>query len=307
MNKKFTAEILLLFVAFIWGATFVIVQNAIDILPPLLFNAIRFMIAGIIILIIYLIRRKKNKIPQKNAFIAGVVLGSCLFIGYSLQTIGLLYTTPSKAGFITGLSVVMVPLLAFFILKSRPSPTAILGSIAATIGLYLLAVKNTSPFSIGDFYVLLCTFGFAFHIIFTDRLAKKLPVLLLTTIQLFTVAFLCLISAFIFENWEIILNPELYNSSSLLFALFITAILGTSIAFFIQTYSQKATSPTRVAIILAMEPVFAAITSFLWINERLSIGAVIGCILILFGMIIAELPVSKWGIFPFKKKQTIPK
>ena len=185
MNKKFTAEILLLFVAFIWGATFVIVQNAIDILPPLLFNAIRFMIAGIIILIIYLIRRKKNKIPQKNAFIAGVVLGSCLFIGYSLQTIGLLYTTPSKAGFITGLSVVMVPLLAFFILKSRPSPTAILGSIAATIGLYLLAVKNTSPFSIGDFYVLLCTFGFAFHIIFTDRFAKKLPVLLLTTIQTF--------------------------------------------------------------------------------------------------------------------------
>ncbi|MGE8204259.1 DMT family transporter [Heyndrickxia sp. NPDC080065] len=302
LNKKLAAEVSLLFVAFIWGATFVIVQNAIDILPPLLFNAIRFFIAGIIIFLFYLIKNRGKITIKWFSLFPGLILGSCLFIGYSLQTIGLLYTTPSKAGFITGLSVVMVPILAFIFLKIRPQVSAILGSIAAAFGLYLLAVKNSSPFSIGDFYVFLCTFGFAFHIILTDRFAKRVPVLLLTTIQILTVAVLCMFSSLFFEDWKIVLDVKTFFSPSLLFAILITSLLGTAAAFFIQTFSQKDTSPTRVAIILAMEPVFAAITSYFWINERLTAAASIGCLLILFGMIIAEIPIGNKRLFTLKRK-----
>ncbi|QQZ11083.1 DMT family transporter [Heyndrickxia vini] len=290
MNKKVIAELSLLFVAFIWGATFVVVQNAIDLLPPILFNAIRFFLAGIIIFIVYLFQNKGKMKFQLSALFPGVILGCCLFIGYSLQTIGLLYTTPSKAGFITGLSVVMVPIISYIFLKNRPKLSAIFGSSIAAIGLYLLAVKGASSFSVGDFYVLLCTFGFAFHIIFTDIFAKRSSVLTLTTIQIFTVALLCTISSLLFEDWKLILEPEILSSKPLMFAIMITAILGTAAAFFIQTNSQKSTSPTRVAIILTMEPVFAAITSYFWIDDRLTIGATIGCIFILIGMIIAELP-----------------
>ncbi|GIN85731.1 membrane protein [Heyndrickxia sporothermodurans] len=290
MKNKLTAEIALLFVAFIWGATFVIVQNAIDELPPLFFNAIRFFLAGLIIYIILLFIRKEKTKFQWSSLIPGILLGCCLFIGYAFQTIGLLYTTPAKAGFITGLSVVMVPFLAFVFTRNHPRTSAIFGSIAAATGLYLLAVKNTTPLSIGDFYVFLCTFGFAFHIILTDRFAKRIPVILLTTIQIFTVALLCATFSIFMEDWTQIFNKSVNFSNEIIFAILITSLLGTAAAFFIQTQSQKATSPTRVAIILAMEPVFAAITSYFWINERLNIEGVIGCVLIFTGMIISEVP-----------------
>ncbi|MEK5523263.1 DMT family transporter [Heyndrickxia sp. FSL W8-0423] len=290
MNNKFLAELSLLFVAFIWGSTFVVVQNAIDLLPPLLFNAIRFFLAGVIIFIVYLFKNKGKVKFQLSTLFPGMILGCCLFIGYALQTIGLLYTTPSKAGFITGLSVVMVPIISYICFKNKPKRSAIFGSSLAAIGLYLLAVKGASPFSVGEIYVLICTFGFAFHIIFTDIFARRISVLTLTTIQIFTVAFLCTLSSLLFEDWKLILNPETYHSTSLITAILITAILGTAAAFFIQTSSQKSTSPTRVAIILTMEPVFAAITSYIWIDERLTLVASIGCIFILIGMVIAELP-----------------
>lgn len=307
LNKKIIAEISLLIVAFIWGATFVIVQNAIDILPPLLFNAIRFFLAGIIIFsIFFCINKGKMNIKIKDIG-PGMLLGSCLYIGYAFQTIGLLYTTPSKAGFITGLSVVMVPILAFILLKIRPKISSIIGSVIAAVGLYLLAVKNSSPFSIGDFYVLVCTIGFAFHIILTDRFSKRISVMFLTAIQILTVALLCSISSFLFEDWDLLFESEVYFSKSLVFAILITSLLGTAAAFFIQTHSQKAISPVRVAIILAMEPVFAAITSYFWIQERLTAAATIGCLCILTGMIIAELPANNKFLLRFKRNQTLTK
>jgi drug/metabolite transporter (DMT)-like permease len=307
MNRRMLAEFALLVVALIWGATFVVVQNAIKFLPPLTFNAIRFFIAGIVILIIYLVQEKGKISISLKQLLPGILLGSCLFIGYSFQTIGLIYTTPSKAGFITGLSVIMVPLLTFMFYKNKPASKAIIGSIGAAFGLYLLAVKNTTAFSIGDVFVLICAFGFAFHIIFTDRVAKKVPILLLTTVQIFTVSVLCAISAFVFEKWQEIFQSSHLLSSTTISAIVITSLFGTSFAFFIQTTAQRHTTPTRVGIILTMEPVFAALTSFILIDERLSLYGTIGCMLIFFGMIISELPIDGklYVFFKMKNKSSV--
>ncbi|MBB2481562.1 DMT family transporter [Bacillus sp. APMAM] len=303
MNKKFLAESGLLLVAFIWGSTFVVVQNAIEFLPPLTFNAVRFFIAGVIIFFIYLIQEKGKIKATGKQLVPGVLLGLCLFIGYSFQTIGLLYTTPSKAGFITGLSVVVVPLLSFIFYKNRPAPKAIIGSIGAVIGLYFLVAKNSTGLSIGDGFVLICAFGFAFHIILTDRVTKKVPILFLTTVQIFTVSLLCAVSAIIFENWQVVFETSHILSKTTILAMIITSLLGTAFAFFIQTTAQRFTSPTKVGIILTMEPVFAAITSFILTNERLSLFGTVGCLLIFIGMIISELPIEKTLAISFLKNK----
>jgi drug/metabolite transporter (DMT)-like permease len=290
MNKVKVYELLLLFIAFVWGATFVIVQKVIVAIPPLTFNSIRFFLAGLAMLLIYKLYVKTKPLFSWGSLLSGILLGFCLFAGYSFQTIGLMYTTPAKAGFITGLCVVMVPLIGFLLFKRRPSGIAILGSIFAAAGLYLLAVMNTSPFSFGDFIVLLCAFGFAFHIVLTDRFAKKTNVYFITTIQIFTVSFLCGVGAVSFEKWQKAFNYSGISTMDVVLAFGLTAFIGTAAAFLIQTISQKYTSPTRVGIILTMEPVFAAITSYLWIGERLSLSGLLGCIMIFTGMMVSEFP-----------------
>jgi drug/metabolite transporter (DMT)-like permease len=297
MNKKWISELALLFVAFVWGATFVVVQDAIQTVPPFSFNAVRFGLAGIFLLAVYMIKKRNRMAPVMPSVISGIVLGSCLFIGYTFQTVGLLYTTPSKAGFITGLSVVMVPLLAVLFLKKRPRALSVIGSIAAALGLYLLAVKGAAALSAGDLLVFICTFGFAFHIILTDRFTKHVSVLLVTAVQVLSVSVFSFAGAIWTENWRNALSSHELFRPNLVFALSVTAFLATAAAFFIQTIAQRYTSPTRVAIILTMEPVFAALTSFVWLQERLSITAAAGCLLIFTGMVLSELP----NLFHFKK------
>jgi drug/metabolite transporter (DMT)-like permease len=297
MNKKWISEIALLFVAFVWGATFVVVQDAIHTMPPFTFNAVRFGLAGIFLLAVFRMKEKNRTAAVMPSVISGIILGFCLFIGYTFQTVGLLYTTASKAGFITGLSVVMVPLLAVIFLKKRPRALSVIGSIAAACGLYLLAVKSTAALSAGDLLVFICAFGFAFHIILTDRFTKHVSVLLVTAVQVLSVSVLSFAGAIFTENWKSALSPYALFRPHLVIALLITAFLATAAAFFIQTIAQRYTPPTHVAIILTMEPVFAALTSFIWVHERLSITAAAGCLLIFTGMLFSELP----NLFHLKK------
>jgi len=297
---KKTADFTLLFVAFIWGATFVMVQNATSFLEPHSFNGIRFLIAFISLLIIYvLFIRKEQGVWSRNLLIAGFKIGIWLFLGYAFQTVGLLHTTPAKAGFITGLSVVLVPLFSVLLLKMKLSQNAIIGVIAATIGLYLMTVVDTASFSLGDLLILLCAVSFAMQIIMTAKVAGDYAALPLTLVQLFTVSILSFISAPIFgEDILILVNPTIMLQTEVWSALFVTAIFATALAFLAQTHFQTYTSPTRVALIFATEPVFAALTSYLWIDEKLTVASIAGCICILFGMVIAELPAKKRKIKP---------
>jgi drug/metabolite transporter (DMT)-like permease len=301
MKASTFADLSLLFVALIWGATFVLVQNAISFLEPLSFNAVRFTLAAILLgSWLMFFERDQLKKLDKKLILAGMMLGFWLFIGYAFQTLGLLYTTSSKAGFITGLSVVLVPLLMIFIMKQRPGLNSITGVAAATSGLYLLTMSDVSSLNIGDGFVLICAAGFALHILFTGKFSSSFPTLLLTTVQISTVAVLSAGSSIFFEDWKRAFNPEIIFSGKVILALLITSILATALAFFIQTNFQKHTTATRVALIFAMEPVFAAMTAFIWAGERLGSSALTGCALIFAGMVIAELPSGKFESF-FRK------
>lgn len=289
INKKTLADISLLFVAFIWGTTFVVVQNAIATLPPYSFNGIRFSFASIILfMIILFFYRDILKQIDRQLLISGVILGILLFLGYTAQTIGLLFTTASKAGFITGLSVVLVPIFSIIFLKVYPKLTSLIGMLLAATGLYFLTAMGSNSFNFGDLLVFFCAIFFALQIVFTGKFSPSYNSLILAWIQISVVAILSLVSGFIFEDLAAI-NPSSLFKIDVLVALLITSIFATALAFLAQTYFQRFTSPTRVAIIFAMEPVFAALTAFVVTDERLSLFSIFGGFLILLGMILAEI------------------
>nr|WP_295971937.1 DMT family transporter [uncultured Bacillus sp.] len=293
-RNPFLADFSLLLVSLIWGTTFVIVQNAITFLAPFSFNGIRFLIAGLFLMgwLLLFKRHQLKKLNGKVVF-AGIFIGFWLFTGYAAQTAGLMYTSSSKAGFITGLSVILVPVFSFFLLKHRPSQYAMIGMITATVGLYLVAMTDSSPLNIGDGLVFICAIGFALQIIYTGKYSSSAPALLLTVIQIMTVAILSLIGAFLWEDWRVMLNQKVMFDQHVVTALIVTSIFATALAFFVQTSVQNVTTPTRVALIFATEPVFAAVTGFIWADDRLSFSAIVGCLLIFAGMIFSELPANK--------------
>jgi drug/metabolite transporter (DMT)-like permease len=303
-KQKLIADLSLLAVALIWGSTFVIVQNAIAFLEPFTFNGVRFTIASLILLIILItFNREQLRQCDLKLFSSGVFIGFWLFVGYATQTVGLLYTSSSKAGFITGLSVVLVPVFSFAILKIKPTKNAVLGVSVATVGLYLLTMTDRVLLNIGDGLVFICAIAFALQIIFTGKYSSSYPSLLLTVIQISTVAVLSLGFSILFEDWKVTINTTIMFDTTVLTALLITSLLATAFAFFIQTSVQKYTTPTRVALIFATEPVFAAITGFIWAHDRLSFSAITGCLFIFAGMIFAEMPTQKGYLYTKKSNQ----
>lgn len=285
------ADVSLLFVTFIWGSTFVLVQNAVALLEPFTFNAVRFSFAGLFLLAwLFIFKRNLLSKLNKKLILSGIIMGTWLFAGYLLQTFGLLHTTSSKAGFITGLSVVLVPLFGFLFLKETPKRFAIFGVGIATIGLYLLTLGDSLALNIGDILVFFCAISFAAHIIVTGKYTPFYSTLWLTIVQILTVALLSGISAFLFEDWQRTFDVSVMGNITVLSALVICSFFATALAFLAQTNFQKYTTPTRVALIFAMEPVFAAVTAYFWANERLGDKAFLGCLLIFVGMILAELP-----------------
>lgn len=296
MHKRYQADIVLLAIAFVWGATFVVVQNAISSLPPLTFNAVRFIIAALFLYAVILIRKRKNQrsFKDKSIWISGVIIGFWLALGYIFQTFGLLYTSPSKAGFITGLSVVLVPIFALFILRQHLSFKAVFGVVVAALGLYFLTMGNTFSINMGDVLVFFCAIAFALQIVFTGKFASKFDALTLAFVQISTVAIICTVSGLIFEKpfltgaIQTVIEPHVF------WALAVTAIPATALAFLAQTHYQQHTTPTRVALIFATEPVFAALTSYLWVGDILYLKEWIGCILILVGILTTELPIETY-------------
>lgn len=294
MKKSIFADLMLLMVALVWGTTFIVVQNAIDLLPPHSFNAIRFLVASVIILFLTIIFDKKSLLNiTKEIWIAGSILGLFLFFGYAFQTLGLLYTSAAKAGFITGLNVVLVPIFSVILLKSRPKITSIFGVALAAIGLYIMTSIGNTDYSFGDFLVFLCAIFFALQIVTTGKYAPKYSAFVLAWIQITVVGILSLLSAFIFEDTTALTSPSILLDKNVFIALLITSVFATALAFLAQTTFQKHSSPTKVAIIFAMEPVFAAITSVIVLGEMLSVNVTIGGSLIFIGMILAEIPPEK--------------
>ncbi|WP_134699986.1 DMT family transporter [Ammoniphilus sp. YIM 78166] len=290
MKRTILADLSLLLVAFVWGTTFVIVQNAISTLPPHTFNAIRFLLASVLLFcFIRLFYRTQFHSLSKRMVLSGILLGFWLFGGYAFQTVGLLYTTSSKAGFITGLSIVLVPLFSLLLLKQRPKWPAVLGVLVATLGLYLLTLSDSLLLNLGDVLVFLCAVCFAMQIILTGKYAPSYQAMALALVQIFTVSILSALASLFWEDGVQYINRDILLQSHVIGALLVTAGPATAMAFLAQTICQKFTTPTRVALIYATEPVFAALAGFLWASEILGVKALIGCLLILMGMILSEL------------------
>lgn len=293
INRTRLADMGLLFVAFMWGCTFLIVQHAVQVLPPLAFNAIRFIGAALLLaLIIAVFYRQEWKHLSWSMAGHAALLGLFLFLGYSFQTVGLLYTSTSNAGFITGLSVVIVPFLSFWLLKHRISRFTWISALLAAAGLYLLAFADTQGLALnrGDALVFLCAIAFGLHVAYTGVFAPRYPALPLASLQLLVVGVLSAAGSLLFErsaSWTEtagqLMQPEVW------LALLVSIGPTSAFAFWIQTVAQKFTSPSRVAVIFAMEPVFAAATGVLFGGERLGLAAGIGCMCILGGMLLAEL------------------
>jgi len=291
-RPRLLADTGLLFVAFIWGLTFVMVQEAVQDYPVFacLSARLTFGVVGLLPILWWrrsYLRLSESEAPLRKQLFAGIVMGVLLFAGYSFQTAGLLFTTPAKAGFITGLSVVIVPLLGVIFLRERPSRGVVLGIALATVGLGLLTLSGLNlvvGINPGDILVLFCAFSFAGHIFVTGLFAPRMNALVLTVAQIATVAVLSTIAMLLFEqpvSWPPTGQP--------LFAALFTGLLATALAFGLQTSAQRFTTATHTALIFATEPVFAALASFVLIGELLGPTELLGSALILAGMLAAEL------------------
>lgn len=317
MKKQRLADLVLLAIALIWGTTFLLVQNAIAALPPYSFLFVRFLWAALFLLGIYVWQRRSGKQHDGRSvtlgtWIAGTILAITLFMGYAFQTIGLLYTTSSKAGFITGLNVVLVPIFSLFLLRLKPSAMAIVGVVLASAGLFFLAfgdqlssggIAEGLVLNTGDLLIFFCTIGFALQIIFTGKYARLHNVLLLTIIQLGVVALLSFVFALFTEDLTPLFSLSTYTQPTVFFALVITAFFATALAFLGQTHFQQHTTPTRVALIYAMEPIFAALAGVFFGAEILTALMLVGGGLIFLGMILAELPTDAlYRLFKLKRR-----
>ena len=272
----------LVLITLIWGATFVMVKRALTDVSTLLFLTIRFAAAALLLAFIF---RKDFRSPNLTLSIRGGMLaGLCLFSGYIFQTAGLRYTSASKAAFITGFSAPMVAVLSSLVYRKAPRLAEAVGVVAAFVGMSLMTIApGTLRIGWGDLLVLGGAVAYAFQILVIGRFASQANIGVLIATEIVTGA---VMGGATFWWTEPV---RIRWTLPLIVALAITSLLATALAFSVQTWAQRWTSPTRTALIFAMEPVFAWITSYLLVGEVLSGRAAVGAVLILTGILIVEL------------------
>lgn len=276
-------------VTFVWGITFSVTKIGLATVPPLLFIALRFLGAGAILVPFAVFRLRGLSARQWGI---GIAVGIVQFFGFALQTAGLGLTTASKAAFITGLSVVLVPLLAALLLRRKVGLWAWIGSFSAFLGMALLSFEPGQAWflSVGDLLVLGCALAFAGYIVLVGRYANDVDPLVLTALQIYVTAALSLAAGLGFERLQGPIGsiPLAVWGGVAFLALFAT--LGTTWA---QMWAQRHSDPIRTAIIFALEPVFAALFAYVALGETQSTRTFLGGLLILAGIVLVELPAAR--------------
>ena len=294
MNKKTRANIALLSVTLIWGSSFIFMKNALDFISPLAFLGFRFLIAAIILGIVNI---KRLKTISAAGLRGGVIVGVLVFTYMLLQVTGLLYTTASKSSLITGISVVLVPLISAGILKKTPGLYSIIGVVLAMGGLLFLSGLDFDSINFGDVLTLGCAVLCAIHILSVSHFTELVEPRLLTMIQFSVCAVLYL------AGWGLTGFQAFILNRQVLIALLSTGIFGTAVAYTLWAIVQKDTTPTEAALIFTCEPVFGVVMAMLIPGndggtEQITVSIIIGCLLIVGGMLLAEL-----GPKPADKKQ----
>ncbi|MBW2468048.1 MAG: DMT family transporter [Deltaproteobacteria bacterium] len=291
------SDALLLTTAIIWGFAFVAQRVGMDYVGPFTFNGIRFAIGSLSLMPLVILSHdeptsSRNILPPaslKTILLGGAALGLTLFSGASLQQIGLVYTTAGKAGFITGLYVIIVPILGLF-WRQQPNIGTWIGAILAAIGLYFLSVTEQFTIASGDLLVLIGAFFWAAHVLIIGWLSPRINPIKLALSQYLACSILSLITAAVIED------VSMQSISQAAIPILYGGLLSVGIAYTLQVIAQRDAHPAHAAILLSMEAVFAAIGGWLILDEIISARGLFGCGLMLAGMLLSQL----WGLVAHK-------
>lgn len=286
-NIRLRADLALAFATFLWGSTFVVVKSSLDHASVFLFLALRFTFAGAIMA---LWRPHVFRSLDREQIFAGMRLGFFMFGGYAFQTAGLKYTSASNSGFVTGSSVVLVPLLFALFWGHRLTAWVYSGTLAAGFGLYYLTIpaEGVARLNRGDVLTFVAAASYAVHIILVSEYTRQHSATALSVLQVIACAAMAWLMTGIASaiRWQ----PVKFEPTwSLLFGVTVCAIFATAAAFSIQLWAQQYTTPSHAAILFTLEPVFAVLTSYVFLGERLAARALFGAAFVLAGILIAEL------------------
>ena len=291
-KKQLRGSLLLTLTALIWGTAFVAQTVGMDHIGPFTFNAVRTLLAGVAMIPVILLFDKLQKKPpmspqlRRDTLVGGVVCGTVLFVASSLQQAGIEAITENasgKAGFITAMYMVLVPIFGLF-LKKRVSPIVWFSVVLASVGLYFLSIQGGFTLTSGDFYIMLCAIVFALHILFIDHYTQYVDGIALSCAQFAVTSVVSLLVAAFTEVgcWGNIMDsiwPILY-----------VGIFSSGVAYTLQIVAQKGSNPTVVSLLLSLESVFAVISGALILHERLSARELLGCGLIMIAVVLTQLP-----------------
>ena len=293
--SKYKGQLCLLLAAIIWGSSFIFQKMGMDFMGPFTFGFYRFFLGSLALLpVIWIYTRSNNRKPleerkeitpwtDKTLLIGSLLCGVGGFVAASLQQIGIVYTTAGKAGFITSMDIVIVPIFMIF-LRQKVSRLTWFGVAVALVGLWMLSITDGFTIATGDAFVMGCAIAYSFQIMFIDYYSERVDALKLSFIQFFLTGIFSLIAALLTETIELqalidCIGPVLY-----------VAILEVSIAFTLQVVGQKYTSPASAALIMSLESVFAVICGALFLHETMSGRELAGCAIMFAAFIITQLP-----------------
>ncbi|HEY6306485.1 MAG TPA: DMT family transporter [Candidatus Angelobacter sp.] len=287
MSRSIKAHLLLVLMTMVWGSTFVLIKQALADASPLVLNAVRMSLAAVLLTAYY---HKQLAGLDRKAFAAGAIVGLFLFLGYAFQTTGLKLTTPSKSAFLTGVSTVLVPLIMVVFWRAKTHPWRAVGITLALAGLFLMTVPagrqglaDFAKVNRGDLLTIACAIAFAWHIVLLGRATRCFAFEQIAVLQVAVAAALMALTAPFLEQ------PHFRLSVTVTATVLVTGIFGTAVAFTTQAWAQQFTPATHTALIFTLEPVFAWLTSFLYLNERLGLRAGVGALLILSGVLVSEV------------------
>ncbi|HSX70289.1 MAG TPA: DMT family transporter [Pseudomonas sp.] len=293
-SQALRADLLMLLTAMIWGSSFVAQRLGMDAVGPFLYTGLRFALAtaALLPLVVWLGRREGEQRPapvNRSLLLGGLAMGLALSLGINLQQVGLLFTSVTNSGFITGLYVIVVPLLGL-VIGQRTGLGTWLGAGLAVLGMFLLSVGEGFQVASGDWLQLAGAFVWGVHVLLVSFFASRHDPLRLALLQFATCAVLSLVLAVLFE--EIRLDAILAAGPAILYG----GLLGVAVGFTLQVVAQKHAIASHAAIILSLEAVFAAIAGALLLGETLALKGYFGCALMFAGMLLAQLWPKKVGI-----------
>ena len=291
MKNKLRGSLAILIATVIWGSAFIAQSVGMDYIGPFTFQTMRSVLAvPFLIVVIFLIERNPAKSIEKwmqpELWKAGLPCGIALFIAAGLQQMGIVHTTAGKAGFITAMYIVLVPILGIFLHK-KPPITSWIGVVLAVIGLYLLSCVGVSQVNIGDVYLLGCALGYAVQITLVDQIGSAVDGLRLNCVQSLFCGIFSGTVMFLTEE------PVLSNILACWIPLVYAGIFSLGIAFSLQIIGQQHLEPTPAALIMSLESVFAVLFGWLLLHERMSAAELSGCVLVFIAVILSQVPVKK--------------